>query len=413
MSSPRSIRVTDAQLADLLSTASVRRQSQRVLTLCEQGGTAFRFRPEKLGATTDFVLAVTKDNYPDLSKIPFHARWEHFQVGGVDRLARLDRALAGRDSTEAARAKLDLVVVSVLLDAGAGPDWSYRDADGRAYARSEGLAVASLDLFLAGAFSAEPKDPLRVDAAALRQLDADRLGRGFQVSATNPLVGLDGRAALLRRLGDAMAARPDFFGAPGARPSGLIDWYAKQIPARELSSDVILRGLLLGFQDMWPARVVVNGVGFGDVWSYDLGGVNEADNLVPFHKLSQWLGYSLFEPLQLAGFTLTGAERLTGLPEYRNGGLFLDEGVLELRDPADLERTHRPADKLIIEWRALTVAILDRLGAEARRKLGLSETELPLGKILQGGTWAAGRRTAAKLRGGNPPLRIDSDGTVF
>jgi hypothetical protein len=39
---------------------------------------------------------------------------------------------------------------------------------------------------------------------------------------------------------------------------------------------------------------------------------------------------------------------------------------------------------------------------------------LPLARILQGGTWAAGRTIAKRLRpDGGPPLKIISDGTVF
>ena len=52
------------------------------------------------------------------------------------------------------------------------------------------------------------------------------------------------------------------------------------------------------------------------------------DGLVPLHKLSQWLAYSLIEPLIEAGFSITEIDGLTGLAEYRNGGLFIDAGVL-------------------------------------------------------------------------------------
>ena len=57
------------------------------------------------------------------------------------------------------------------------------------------------------------------------------------------------------------------------------------------------------------------------------------NGLIPFHKLSQWLAYSLIEPLQAAGIAVTDIDGLTGLAEYRNGGLFVDAGVISLRDP--------------------------------------------------------------------------------
>ena len=108
-------------------------------------------------------------------------------------------ALVGRGATDAALARIDLAIVSVLLDAGAGARWSYveRETGGR-YARSEGLGVASYRAFVSGAFSSTPGDPCRVDVRALGAIDDAALSRIFQATDANPLVGLDGRASLLR-----------------------------------------------------------------------------------------------------------------------------------------------------------------------------------------------------------------------
>jgi hypothetical protein len=134
---------------------------------------------------------------------------------------------------------------------------------------------------------------------------------------------------------------------------------------------------------------------------------------MPFHKLSQWLTYSLLEPFEWAGVQVEGVDALTGLPEYRNGGLFLDTGVLRLRDPAWAERTWNVSDELVVEWRALTVALLDELAPLVRARLGVDAEQMPLACLLEGGTWAAGRAIAARLRDGRPPLTVVSDGTVF
>ena len=108
---------------------------------------------------------------------------------------------------------------------------------------------------------------------------------------------------------------------------------------------------------------------------------------------------------------------LSGLPEYRNGGLLLDLGVLSPRSGtlAALARRRWPvAAPLIVEWRALTVIALDRLAVAIRRRLGVGAAEFPLARVLEGGTWAAGRAIAAQRRpGGAPPLDVESDGTVF
>ena len=120
------------------------------------------------------------------------------------------------------------------------------------------------------------------------------------------------------------------------------------------------------------------------------------------------------EPLEEAGLRVTGLESLTGLAEYRNGGLFVDLGVLALKQPADARRSHDVGSELVVEWRALTLALLDELAALIRARLGLDAERLPLIKILEGGTWAAGRRAARERRdAGGPPIVVNSDGTVF
>ena len=149
----------------------------------------------------------------------------------------------------------------------------------------------------------------------------------------------------------------------------------------------------------------------GDAWPHPLAG---ADGWVPFHKLSQWLSYSLLEPFEWAGVPVTGLDALTGLPEYRNGGLLIDAGVLVPRDPTFAASPRTPADEWVVTWRALTVALLDDLATLVRQALGPDASTLPLACILEGGTWAAGRQIAAEKRpGGAPPVAIVSDGTVF
>src|SRR4051794_1218773 len=142
----------------------------------------FRIDLSRLGDAADLVLKLTREAYPTLD-VPFHSRWRHFVVDDEDRWSAIDNATRWPDAAARARAAFDLAIVSVLLDAGAGAAWRYRDAlSGREIGRSEGLALASLDMFAAGAFSAT-NDPLRVDATALAALPDDALRRGFQVSA--------------------------------------------------------------------------------------------------------------------------------------------------------------------------------------------------------------------------------------
>ena len=391
----------------ILSTKAVRDRATRMLESALNGATHFTVDLDKLDGAADAVVSVIREQYPDL-KVPYHSRWRHF-VGDQGQLkAELDRRLAALDPAEAAKAMLDLIIVSVLLDAGAGAGWSYVAPSGDRVARSEGLALASLQMFLDGRFSLDAS--LRVDAERLATLEDADIGAGFQVSADNPLLGVEGRTALLRKLGEALMAKPAIF--PTGRPGDLIQfWQARH--GRSVQASVIFDTIVDAFGGIWPSRASLARRNLGDAWTYPPFG-EEAEGIVPLHKLSQWLSYSVIETLELAGFEVPGIEALTGLAEYRNGGLFLDSGVLQLRDPALAEVEHRPGDPLIVEWRALTVTLLDRIAAPVRAKLGLTEQEFPLPRVLEGGTWLAGRKLAASLRSdGGSPLLIVSDGTVF
>lgn len=404
---------TAAEVELLLDPATIRARARAIYELARAGKTNFRIEEKKFPRVVGLVLEVTKQNYPDLN-IPFHARWRHFQAGGTDRNAILDRALAALPPDERARTKLDLAVVSVLLDAGAGPRWKFSENDG-AYVvgRSEGLAIASFYMFLRGIFASDPQAPFRVDAEKLERLDRRELEAGFQISAANPMEGFDGRCELMHALGRALRAHPEIFGARSPRPGNMLDYLRKQAKGGPVRAKSILRALQAGLGAIWPDRVEMNGVNLGDVWAYPPLGTG-VDGLVPFHKLSQWLAYSLIEPIEETGTEVAGVDELTGLAEYRNGGLMLDSGLIQLRDPELAERAHAPESELVVEWRALTVVLLDRIGAAAREQLGKNATEFPLAKILEGGTWWAGRKLAAeRAPDASPPLKIISDGTVF
>jgi hypothetical protein len=388
-----------------------------MLALCDADRLdLWRIARERLPAAADYVISVMRENYPSL-EIPFHARWRHFVTGGVDRWAALAATARWPDGAAKARAAFDLAIVSVLLDAGAGPDWRYRLEDGSQLSRSEGLAIASLDMFARGAFSADAGDKLRADASRLARIEASEIAEAFQVGPSNPLVGVEGRAALLRALGRAVAASPAIFGTHDLpRPGGLFDDLAAQRSAHgPVEAPAILSAVLTHLGPIWPSRLSLGGVALGDCWGHPAIRRDDAtDGLVPFHKLSQWLSYSLIEPLQWAGVDVSEIDGLTGLPEYRNGGLFIDLGVLVPKDPAALAQAWEPGSPLVVEWRALTVALLDEIAALIRDKLGLDARSLPLARVLEGGTWAAGRRIAReKRRDGAPPLTIISDGTVF
>ncbi|WP_432725484.1 URC4/urg3 family protein [Variovorax sp. W6] len=422
----------------LRTTAAIRQRANALLARARRGESQW-FRiggDDALEDAARNVAEVTRERYP-WDTIPYHSRWRHFEAGGVNRVEELDRLLGKVDARQRASAHIDLVLVSVLLDAGAGPGWHYTEsATGQRFTRSEGLGVASFHAFTSGLFSSNPDRPFQVDAAGLRGLVTERLGDAFQVSEVNPLVGLAGRAVLLRRLGEAMSEQPETFGDEG-RPAGMFDalvapFGAATPPTAEITAHQILSLLLETLSRIWPAANAVDsiaadgsdsagGIGsgdpalaLGDCWRHGaVRGPGLTNGWMPFHKLSQWLTYSLLEPFEWAGVKVRHLDALTALPEYRNGGLLIDSGVIVPKDPAFLTRTWKVGDEFIVEWRALTVALLDEVAPRVRKVLDRTEEELPLACVLEGGTWAAGRALAQRLRDGAPPLLIESDGTVF
>ena len=118
--------------------------------------------------------------------------------------------MAWPSAAERARTAFDLAIVSVLLDAGAGPNWQFRyPVSGEYVGRSEGLALASLVMFRDCEFSMWPSRPLRVDA-----IDAGRLPRG-EAHSRLPGDGRQSAAGRCRARRSAAPARPDRDGGAG------------------------------------------------------------------------------------------------------------------------------------------------------------------------------------------------------
>lgn len=406
----KNVTLTPAQMDELFSPRRIRQQAQKLFELTSRGQTHFVYKADRLKSTVEFVLKVIRDQYPDLN-IPFHSRWGHFRAGGRDRNQELLKKMSNVDKMEVARSQLDLAITSVLLDAGAGMQWKFTEPEtGFRIGRSEGLGLASFYLFTSGAMSSDRKS-LRADREGLAKLSVQDISQAFQVTESNPLVGVSGRLELLNNLARALQNTEIF---PGGRPGGMIDSLIAR-HGRRFQAEHVLRAVIDGLGPIWPGRLQSGTVNLGDVWVHSkLGSAGSYESLVPFHKLSQWMTYSLIEAMMVAGLKIDGVENLTGLAEYRNGGLILDSGLVQLKEASLAKQTWTPDSDLIIEWRALTVYLLDIMGEEIQKALGKTPQEFPLAKVLEGGTWWAGRRLAQEKRqDGGPPLQIQSDGTVF
>lgn len=282
--------MTLPEVARLRHPDTIRRQSERMLALATEGRLErWEIDLDRLPDLGRMVGELTRDRYPDLA-VPVHGRRLHFRVGDIDLWETLPRP-ADRD--EAARSEVELIVVSVLLDAGSGPRWRYADTRIQGeLRRSEGLAVASFRAWERGVFSSGGLP--RADSEGLSGLGAGSLAEAFQVSGENPLVGTEDRAALLRSLGRVSS------GWPGRRVGGLYDLLSADASSDgRLSAAALLGTLLEQLSPLWPDSIMQDGQYLGDVWPYPPLG------LAPFHKLTQWLAYSLIEPLGAAGITVT------------------------------------------------------------------------------------------------------------
>ncbi len=394
---------------------TIRKQAHRLLELAKKDQLDyFGINSENMASTAEYIIKVMMQNYPDLN-IPYHSRWRHFEVGGIDRIKKLQTQLAGITAEEYGKILYEIAIISVFLDAGAGALWRFKERDtDQEFSRSEGLALACLALYLSGSFSSHPDEPLRVDAERLITFKEHDLSDAFQVSATNPLEGVSGRVALLNRLGESLKQKPQYFGQNG-RLGNFYSYVSSLHTNHTLPASALFEAVLNAFNEVWPVRLRFHGISLGDVWTHSALKSNVSNSeYIPFHKLSQWLTYSLIEPLEEAGIKVTHLDTLTGLPEYRNGGLLIDSELLRVKKKELLSTPQEPGSEAIIEWRALTVALLDELAQYIRKQLNKDEHSLPLAKILQGGTWEAGRRIAKEKRTqGTPPIQIISDGTVF
>ncbi|RPB26694.1 DUF1688-domain-containing protein [Terfezia boudieri ATCC MYA-4762] len=430
----------------LRSIYAVRETSRHVLDAALKGRlTNFHVDLTKFKDVVHYVVSIIKRDYaPDFSAIPPHGRWQHFEVGGVPRIDTM-MAFWGSavDSHERCRRLLDLFVVSVLLDAGSGTKWQYKAQNGKIYRRSEGLAVASLEMFQTGLFSSNTTQPHQVDGAALKNLTVDVLAKGLQISNTNPIDGLEGRSSLLMKLGDALDNQT-FFGVD-ARPGNMLDYLLQHSSTQKIDGKSVIpvptlwTVLMDGLAPIWPqSRTQFDGISLGDAWPCSsMPPAPGWERIVCFHKLTQWMAYSLMVPMQkLADVTWAGEYLLTGLPEYRNGGLLIDLGLLTLKEAQEkrgLEAYHQnakkagqpnvevvpmftPDDDVIVEWRACTLGFLDMLLPEVNRGLGFEgDQALSLAQVLEAGTWKGGREIAEYSRPNTkePPIMILSDGTVF
>ncbi|GAN04965.1 conserved fungal protein [Mucor ambiguus] len=395
----------------------------------------FDIDASKLQDMVQFVISLIKRDYDDPSQIPAHGRWRHFDAGGRPRIQTLINSWAslGIDATEQTRRVLDLFTVGVLLDMDPNQNYCFRETStNRLYKKREGIAIAILEMFMAGTFSINPNQPHRVDSEALARLTMDDLLAGFKTDTCTSLIGLQDRFDLLKHLAQVIQRRPDYFDYLLCHPTTI---KTKKGPLIHLET---LWPVILEIGEIWTVEDANNCKGgtfqLGDAWP--CAALGDQDHMVPFHKLSQWMVYSLIEPMEkLLGAVIEGTEQLTPLPDYANGGLLMDTGFITLKKK-DYERgienyrensllpgqpkvevtpMFEMSDPVVVEWRALTTAYLDLVADRVRATLRMSKKTLSLAQLIEGGTTSAGRELAEISRPNTqePPIVIKCDRRVI
>ncbi len=270
--------------------------------------------------------------------------------------------------------------------------------------------MASLRAMQEGLFSADPRKPWRADAAALASLSAARLGEAFQHGPQNPLAraggqGLAAAPPRRRRRGPARTCS-------ARRPGSAISTISGSRSATICRAPEMLRLLLHAFGPIWPGRLLLGGVPLGDCGRHRAvpgDGIRAVSQAQPMARL---FADRAARRCRVHRHRHRRADRPRRIPQRRS--VHRHRGHRRRATPSCRADALDPFAEEIVEWRALTIALLDRLAEQVRQLLGVAPSAFPLARVLEGGSWAAGREIAAERRpDGAPPLLIASDGTVF
>ena len=375
---------------------------------------------DRLDGAVDLVLETTRKAYPT-------STCRSIRAGGT---SSSTATTAGRasptqhrwpDRAARARAEFDLAIVSVLLDAGAGPTWRYRDAADRRGDRPLGRAWRwRASRCSRPALSRPmPRDPLRADADVLANLAVADLARGFQVarrqsagrprgprrSAAPPRQAGRREAGCLRHATTAAARRP----VRSARGAG-----RRAAASRARRS---CRELLQQLGPIWPSRLTLGGIPLGDCWRHPALTTRRRDQR-PGAAAQALAMAGLFADRAAADAPASTSPTSTASPASPNIAMAACSSIpacWRSATPTMPQREHDVASPLVVEWRALTVALLDRSPTAVRQRLGLDARVAAAGE--DAAKAAPGPRAARIARerraDGSPPLKVISDGTVF
>ncbi|WP_269583872.1 DUF1688 family protein [Roseibium sp. Sym1] len=376
----------------LFQPDEIRRKAHMMLGLAAEGRLDHAgVDLDRLDTAVATVLETTKENYPDF-QIPPYGVWRGFEAGGIDRWQAMASARGFETAEEMLAAAADLAIVGIAMTTMHPVGWSYEDRMTETVVTgTQASALAAFHMFASGSFSSQMTDPYRVDAEALVRMDLVELAAGLQWDDVDDADYLKAMQRHLKRLGEALALRPDLFGeGETTRPGLLAVKLARQSDAA-IDAGQLLDRILEALAPVWEGGATSGDIWLGDSFVHSALPGNDIHAIIPFHLAAQQMVYSLVEPFAWAGFEVAGLDRLTAPADLAHAALFVHSGVLTIRENGDTLSPEAVRDRMI-EIRALTLALTDRLAERLASGLGMTLDQVPFTCILEGGTSRAGIR---------------------
>lgn len=398
----------------LFSPEEVRRRAHMLLECARAGELAHvRVDLDRLGLAVETVLGRIREAYPDF-QIPPYGIWRELEAGGVDRWEAMASARGFGAAEEMLAAAADLAILGCFMITAQPEGRRYEDPmTGTVVSGRTASVLAAFHMFAAGSFSCHMTDPYRVDAETLIRLDLKELADGLQWHAQEDVDFLEAMQRHLKRFGEALALRPDLFGDGDATRPGLLAVRLVREGSGAVGAGELLDGLLQALAPVWDGGAQDGDMSFGDSFRHSALTATDLEAIVPFHLAAQEMVYSLVEPLAWAGVEVEGLDALTGPSDLIHAALFVETGVLSVRNGETQLGPDAQRDRMI-ELRAVMVALVDRLAGRLAGELGVAAGQVPLTCVLEGGTGRAGRA----ILEGQPELernlgKILNPGAVF
>jgi len=304
--------------------------------------------------------------------------WQLLRTQAPEALGTLGDALAGGDPLARAKSGADLAVLHRVLGPG-------------------GLGDELADLvysFAAGAWTANSRDSAVLDAPGIRRALAGDGSIALPASVAELLADAD-RRQRLEQLARGLERQPDRFGVDGRFGELLTQLVTARPLAGEpappvgpagssgLRAQTVVDGLAPLIDPIVASTVRIGGRQMGDVWRHPLAWAEDRSReLVPFHALLLALTLDLVEPLQEAGQPLVDLDQLPVPATRALASDVLRLGLVRTRHAAIARLRHPPGSDIVVELRALSVALADRLVDRLRAELNRTVHDLPVARLI-------------------------------